>query len=315
MAHTYVRICPTCIPKIIVGVAIGWVVGIYLSQSFLRTSHVRSDDTEQISAGPLRPAQHRGRVNLFIDLNGVLVKRDQHATVRELGIFTAMRIGNPAKFEKRLLDFLALVPPLSSDSSWTTGSTLPPIMTNWLRGLCTGQQALAQVQKTAHSQESFFVSRSEKTLIMRICEMMFCPQTLIRMMSPVREGFAFLKYFAEQYRVIVTTNWDKESFEVLRQDKRFADIFTHAELAIVSSHIGHIKPDAGFFKQACCEAEIDPSCEAIIYIDDEEVNLQGAQALKYPYLYALKCDGTNYRELTTQVEQVLREFECCSSDR
>jgi len=183
------------------------------------------------------------------------------------------------------------------------GNPLPIIMHKWLAGIISG----AEIIKSMHDyigqleMQDYFVSKREKTLVVKTLEQMFNPQALVDATYPITDAIELLHdcYHAKnedgspKNTLFILSNWDEVSFELLK--KRYTSIFnTYFDLhrIVISGAIGLIKPARDAFLYVLKTYNLDPT--DCIFIDDLYDNILAAQSVGITSLMVCK---NNYKTL------------------
>ncbi len=86
--------------------------------------------------------------------------------------------------------------------------------------------------------------------------------------------FSYIKNeLAPRYEIYIASNASASLLDELLQKEGFNTIFKHV---FVSSNMGVVKPQAGFYEQIL--AKVDIPAEEILFVDDRQRNVDGAVA-------------------------------------
>lgn len=221
---------------------------------------------------------------IVFDFHGVLVEHSKWAMADFLGKFNCLMY--PDDLHARFNAFLETLEPHPTVCYTLEGKTkcLPKIMVEWQKGEKTSQQALAVMQKHMNAQKDFFQSKLEKELMGLVCEAMM-PENLSKVIIPVDEMVRLLEEIKrltdekgnKLHKIIGLTNWDKESFKLISQEKKFKRLFDCFEKVFVSGEIGMVKPEEAIYKHVLKECKVQ--AKDCIFIDDQQENINAAKRI------------------------------------
>lgn len=248
----------------------------------LTLAYVLRDTASNASAG-----NKALKATIIFDMSGVLVKNSKRAASACIGlkyfIPYILSFNSPKKAEKVLFDFLSALKPRHPDTpaSMHKKKLLPQIMCDWLQGTCSSEQLLCTVDEGIKNNLYPFKSATEKKLVQAIAEFMFSPEQFVQAVTPVKEAVALVQYCAAQkdaqnnhlYRLVIVSNWDAQSFDLLCQKPEFKEIFDLFDDIVISGAIGKIKPDKTIFYDLFAKHGIDPDNDVCVFIDDQQENI------------------------------------------
>lgn len=262
-------------------------------------------------------SQLSSQTTIIFDLGGVLFGQSRAGFIRSLGIGTLVTYSvfdrkAPWKFGTHLQDIIfAVCERMESPSgsygkaTYTTkGVELPTILCAYQAGIVTSKQVLDQLPGVLARcrEEGFFSSYRQELLVKRAIEGIFDAQLIAKYIYPLKPNIELLKELSliknpdgsKKYRIMVLSNWDKESFEQVK--KRFARQFAYFDQVIISGAIGIIKPNAAAFGYVLKTYGLHP--QECIFIDDQPENIVAAlscgieAAIQYKNINQLRYELT-----------------------
>lgn len=224
------------------------------------------------------------------DMDGVLFGTKMFEAVQEVGIGASLaymwKTWHPPK-RQHFFDSLR-VPVLQRDTGGMNvvhaGVELPSILTGWQCGVQSGSEAEADIIAYYDSVECP-LSLQEKTIYKRIAHLMLHPETFVSTRCPLERGQAIVKELAETQPNILLfglSNWDVTSFSLLQCT--YPEVFLNLKVVIVSGAVHACKPCAPMYEHMLEELRKFAGFEdlvfsEILFVDDEDANVKGAQAV------------------------------------
>jgi Haloacid dehalogenase-like hydrolase len=154
------------------------------------------------------------------------------------------------------------------------GIVLPPLMVEWLKGCVTSDYVKWTVLKAISCDKQLFLTSSEKLLIARLVQIIFTPKLLVDTRCVNCSMVDFLKKCKIRgYTLYVLSNWDWESFELLKS--KYSELFGLFDGVMISGQEGYIKPEKDIFRLLCDRYELQPS--DCWFIDDQKNNVAAAR--------------------------------------
>lgn len=210
---------------------------------------------------------------VFVDM-GFILEQSTTAALKHISIwdsaqFTLSTGHKPNKYE--LFDLLKQGETSPEYVTYNDNIQMPTIALPWL----LGSKSLHQVkQETIAHLHSLNLSKIEKKVYESILEMMFTPEKFTSIQSVKKSSAAFLKALKQYgYKLALVTNWDKESFPVLR--KKLPKLFDLFDEIIISGDCGSVKPYAQLYEHACKACSCNP--EDCINLEVEEQFVEPAR--------------------------------------
>lgn len=249
--------------------------------------------------------------HIIFDLDGVLLTTNRFTAFKHIGITNIMSYilkHRTKPSHETIFQTLGSLPPLynlHNQVSYHQGHPMPDLMVAWQMGLLDNQTLLTTAQKSIIANPN--LDPITKKVSNKICEIMFHADVFLKTRKKITAGVHMLSSLAnavekhnknaqpqDHIQFYILSNWDKESCQMLLQDKRFKNIFTYIpkENCYFSGNHGFVKPGPEIFQDFFKTYAItDPySC---ILIDDEYANVLAAQR---EGMQALHCNN-NYKEL------------------
>ena len=221
----------------------------------------------------------RSGLTVVFDLGGVLIDTDARSALRELGLFDLMlckiQTGkNPHMLKKSLYATLNRIQ--STGNTYGArdqeGDRLPGLMCDWMTGVKSSDQLLRFVLPRIEVHPEWFGNKAEQRLIFKTARMMFTPKRFIKTRKVIADGVRFVQRCKKQgHRVVVLSNWDAESLEVMR--KKYKKLFSLFEGVQISGTIGVMKPDAKMYQRVARATGSD----ICVLIDDQQENVTSAR--------------------------------------
>ena len=235
-------------------------------------------------------------LTVVFDLGGVLIDTDARACTRELGIANLIRYklfsGKPEKIKDVLYTVLnecesGCTP--TSQACDPNGSPIPGLMCSWM----TGQRCCKELKKQVCGQiaqhSEWFAGGLEQKLVRRTARLMFDPIRFAHAQKVVTDALPLIQRCKQRgHRLVVLSNWDKESFAILR--KRFSNLFELFDEIIISGEIGSMKPEPEIFSHVTCKTP----ASTCVFIDNQQENLDTAATLGF---HTILCRPTKTRLL------------------
>ncbi len=248
---------------------------------------------------------------VIFDLEGVLVKKSNVQAGWHIGLRNFFGLYNPFKIEKRLFDFLNLLEPRHPDTPGAKRNNmlLPQLMCDWMCGDKTTREIQQLINDGLTTYDSFFSTASEKKLITATTAFMFTPSLLSRVMHPIKDGVKLLKRCyrkknkagERQNTVIILSNFDPESFEMMYNTPKFRKISRYCDGMVISGHVHLMKPDPTIFELLFNTFSIDPIQELVVFIDDQLENIQTGIDLGLSTIHCTKC---NHRPVKKELKRL-----------
>lgn len=217
----------------------------------------------------------------IFDLHGVLVEHGQAAMAGQIGWFNAWKHGNT--LESRLYEFLALAEPAKDSACvmFVKGEVkpMPKMMVDWQKGKIASQEFVTFLKDLASKNKTFFKSDSEKDAILALVDAML-PQKLCEIVYPVNEMVQLVEHckanMDKDDKLVILSNWDKESFSLVKNDKKFKRLFDcfHDDHVIVSGVVGKAKPEEDIYDHILHTFKVKPA--ECIFVDDQKPNIEAA---------------------------------------
>lgn len=256
--------------------------------------------------------------HLIFDLGDVLVKQNKLAFARQVGIasfilYALIDWQDPRSIKHIVFDVLNH---LGIQGAYDTlvatheGQALPAIMCQWLAGLISSQDLIAQAHQKIHELDGadYFISVREKKLVTRVIETMFNPHALAHHTCIIPEGLMLLKEIKEKYgdqhQLYILSNWDPASFSLLYDRPEMHSLFElfNPEHIFISGYHNDIKPHTTCYEAFLAIYNLD-AAECIL-IDDQENNIRGAQHVG---ITGIQLQGRDYNQLMSTLFAYLEE--------
>jgi len=246
--------------------------------------------------------------NIIFDLGGVLVGTSYVSSIFQIGIWSCIRfaigLNNPSLLKNRIFELLEHIDSEKMNIHGAedgSGNKLPSIMCDWQLGIQTDEEIKEKIDSYIEQNPNFFHSNMEKQIITNALTMMFTPELFTRTVKLFKGAVSFVKKCKENgHNLFILSNFDSESFEILKtMYPKLFDLF-EAENILISGDIGLIKPDPQIYAYLLDKFNLDPN--NCIFFDDQEVNIEAAKKFG---IHGIVCKNHDYKEMEKQLEEIL----------
>jgi len=243
---------------------------------------------------------HATQITVVFDLGGVLFNTNKRACMHELGLTNLIRYKlfarkDPEKLKERLYDALnrsargnePLVSACDPD-----GCQMPGLMCSWMTGQKQCQDIRNLICTRIEENPNWFSSSIEQRLVRRMARMMFDPARFAKTQKLVPDALPLVLRCKQQgHRLVVLSNWDRESFQIIRKQYRhFFDLFDEI---FISGDAGSMKPSPEIFQLVTRNA----AASSCIFVDNQQENLDTAQKLGF---HTVLCQSNKGSLLSAQ---------------
>ncbi|MGE0207107.1 MAG: HAD-IA family hydrolase [Candidatus Babeliales bacterium] len=249
---------------------------------------------------------------VIFDMDGVLVTQSRFWQTYHIGFSKFFWMyDNPSALKGlkgKLFDFLDRVEPRKEETpkAFHEGKLLPQLMCDWQCGLISQDDILKKIAEGFEAHKDFFSSSSQKDLYIALYEFMFTPKKMIKGMYPVKDAVKLAKKCAKSLdkegnknRVFILTNWDSQSFELMKKKhKSLRSLFKYCSGVVVSGDAGMMKPDPALYEYLCSTHNVDPEKEIVAFIDDTPCNVQTAQDCG---MHGIHCKDLNIKAVKKEL--------------
>ena len=208
--------------------------------------------------------------NIIFDLGGVLVTPSKSTITKRAGLlnlvsYTLSHMENP---RTALFNILGEIEPYTQTSIKPydeTGTELPGIMCDWLKGI-PSQKILGKIEK----------GMAKDHALWPLATAIFEPQAMASAQRIVKKGQKFVQECIDQgHCVYVLSNWDAESFAYLQ--RQYPEFFSLFSGIIISGDCGLLKPDPAIYMHLLLEYQLDP--KNCFFIDNQVENVAAASII------------------------------------
>jgi|GEM_PF-667378 len=242
---------------------------------------------------PNKTLKKKTTKNFIFDFGGVLIDTNKRVSLRHLGMrniatYSIRHRINPFNLDYHIKKALfATLNAIAQEHSLDTvhgsyhpaydevGAQLPLLMCSWLQGTisCTKIRLLI---KTIKNHPEWFKCSAEQQIIENILLMIFTPQHFVNSRKISSAGITFIKKCKrEGHKVYGLSNWDPESFELLK--KKYPNLFDLFDGIVISGQVNANKPHSTIYQALLERYQLDP--EQCWFIDDQKENVVAAQRL------------------------------------
>lgn len=208
--------------------------------------------------------------NIIFDLGGVLLRPNKSAVARQAGVlnlacYAIKHMKNPRVAFFNILQDITPFTDIQIKPCDETGSELPGIMCDWLKGIPT-KKIRTKIEQRISSMHP----------LSGLVQAIFEPKLMASSQKLIDEGVHFVQECIEQgHCVYILSNWDAESFTYLLE--KYPDFFGLFSGIIISGDCGLLKPDPAIYHYLLFEYKLDPS--TCFFIDNQQENVQAAATI------------------------------------
>jgi len=224
------------------------------------------------------------------DLGGVLFDTSTVTISQQLGItnllWYAMRNRSTKVLKTRFyetLDHMSHSKENPNNPKDPDGTPIPQIMIDWIRGTYSNKVILKRVIREIKQHPDWFYNHQEQLLVARLARTIFDPAFFVKSRKLLPDLLPFIillkKHGAKLY---VLSNWDKESFALLKD--KYRDLFDLFDGYICSGESNHVKPESEIYAEITKLAGTNNVC----FLDDQMENLKAAQEVGWHTIHVTK---------------------------
>jgi FMN phosphatase YigB (HAD superfamily) len=265
---------------------------------------------------------------IILDINDVVARASRMTIAKQSISWSLLRYlcWNFATPKKATFDFLIQefgeqqpLNPLEAQDQWRFvvgdgDSKLPQIMVDHKAGRLTSQEVLDKTRERIKNPTKYtFSKETEKQAVQELIEVIFHPTLIVENTYPLDEAITLFKDCVEQSgaEIMILSNFPKDTFKVFYQQPMTQEwlktLHVKPENIMISGELGFTKPDVKIYDYALSKLEkMNPKFKDkeylhknVIFIDDKECNIKGAQAAG---LTGLVCDG-NYAMMRKKLQK------------
>lgn len=235
-------------------------------------------------------------INVIFDLHNVLVITNKKAALthlpkKDLALYLMIFRQSPqVSFYKILHTIKPLEYSLTPSDNPTDehGNPLPQLMIDWLSGALEPEEIIFLITQACNQHPEWFAYTCEKNIVLALSNLIFSPKQICAIHALHPHAAALVKKCkAAGHSVYVLSNWDQQSFLILRQ--KFADFFNLFDGIGISGAMKSAKPSAAIYQQLLTTHQLNP--EECWFIDDQLVNITSAQKLGINTIMCSKKKG------------------------
>lgn len=261
--------------------------------------------------------------HIFWDMGNVLVYTDRFAMGKDLGFFNVLKYTTSDK--KNPLQLLHLMQEVLKkfgtqqptpdmplvyvgNESGDKGDELAKISCDLFMGTIDYKTLKNHFVTLVEELflENFFSSEIEKKLVLDLFDLIHEPGNIVRHRKVMHEGVALLKKIianntAGEHHLYILANWDKESFELLKNTKKFQELIGcfKPENIIISGDAGTLKPHRRMFEYVLEKYNLTPA--ECILIDDSKQNIDAANQVGF---VGIQLQNGNFYEVEDQLRNL-----------
>lgn len=246
---------------------------------------------------------------IVMDLGEVALTTNEKEFRSAIGILPFIKAGmfNKKKVRALVFDILrearsyteTLAHPLPTDEQ---GNQLPQLFMDWMKGDITGQE-LTHVVSAYLDKHPHRLSTAKRELVESLIRAMTDTQIFTKTRTLYQEALHFAQECKKcGYRLYVLSNWPPVQKELFA---KFPEFFSLFDGVMLSGNVGLMKPDQNLYTLFLHTFELDPRCT--IFVDDQQVNLDGAQAVGMHTILCTKAgDSPNFRKVRREINEMMR---------
>jgi FMN phosphatase YigB (HAD superfamily) len=228
--------------------------------------------------------------NFIFDLDGVLFRTDSVAALKHIGLgniihtMLSLRKNSHAIQQYMETKFLEVLDKAAQEHGFDNsekehhayyrdGQILPYFMGAWLRGAISGKDVSEKVINSINANPEWFRVKREAQLISNLVTLVFTPENLVKSRKINKRAADFvLARKKEGHKLYVLSNWDPDSFELLR--RRYYRLFDLFDGLLISGTINSVKPSPLIYKTLLESHELIAGQSW--FIDDQQENIVAA---------------------------------------
>jgi FMN phosphatase YigB (HAD superfamily) len=147
-----------------------------------------------------------------------------------------------------------------------------------LVGTLSGRALVQQIHEAIASgdHEHYFKTSLECDLVRYGSELIFIPEKLVTLIALYQDGLEFVKKCKDKgIRIIILSNWDPESFVLVKE--KFTTLFELCDEQdiIIPAHVGFVKPETEIYAYALKHLGLDAA--QTFFVDDSASNVAASQ--------------------------------------
>lgn len=233
---------------------------------------------------------------IIFDLGGTLIEPNTTYLASKMGVadYSLYSLFDGKSHEDLLFHVFDILSLIEGDQEGDIkvltdkGVPFPQVLVSWHEGKISSQEILDEAYLLLDELcNMHFISKGrEYNLVKNALNIMLDPEILAHSMTPIKKGRKLLKKIAAAcddegnpcHSLYILSNWDKQSFDNLRDRRDIDELFSYFPTANIttSASIGCTKPHASTFKKFLDKHKL--KAEDCIFIDDQLENLKGAEA-------------------------------------
>lgn len=264
------------------------------------------------ATAPANISEEDGKLNIIIDMGGVLFDTDKTRALWYLGPKALFYHWYSKRNNTRTIRniFYATLNNISGsitnqyNAQDDEGNLLPQLLCDWLTGSKSPRELRKITLANIKEHAEWFASNTERQLATRMAKMVFTPKIFVHTRKLIKETVDLIKEYKEKgHRVFILSNWDAESFDLLQ--KKYPEIFALFDGIIISSHVNDMKPNQSIYQHVTTTLP----AETCIFIDDQKENIQAARSCGMHGIHCRKkngmlTSGLNIKSIRRQLERI-----------
>ncbi len=264
--------------KSIIGVALVAILGIVFQSYY---SIQATPETSNITK------RYDCPIAVVFDLGGVLVETSKRSAIWQIGpknVFSYLARTHSTQIKKSFYETLDLIDGTTGNKYGAKdpdGDMLPNLFTIWLRGKQPNEQLLAYILEQIEQHPEWFKNKQVQNVTSAMAQFTFDPKNFINACHPIYGMMAFARECKEKgYKLYILSNWDPESFELLKQ--KYPELLELFDGAVISGQTHKMKPNPKMFALI---TEKVPAYDCI-FIDDQQENIEAARSAGMHTIFA-----------------------------
>ncbi len=221
-----------------------------------------------------------GYTTIVFDLTGVIFKVNKLDMCKRLGLwrtfwYVLTHRKNPVDLYLNTLNALERLSAHTAENNdqMRFGDiSFPASITEYFTGKKTGRQTAYELHAGIQTlyMEHYFASQQERALVDHVVSRFFINDKNASGFIPIKKSIEIIKKLKGSYRLLLLSNFDKETFAQLYT--RYRPIFDLFDGMVISGQVGLLKPYKPVYQHLLNSYKI--TAEETIFVDDQEENLR-----------------------------------------
>ena len=256
-------------------------------------------------------AQITEPAHICIDLGGVLLTTNKQKAASYVGMGTGMRYYMSRSKRMAPDEFffhtLEQMKPYTGPGPRACYGTvpLPQISCDWLKGTRPNKELLQEILTGIKERPELFANKAERNMVEHLARFMLDPVKFASTVKIIPDGLRMLKACYKEkdargerkHKIYIVSNWDAESFALLRARPDLQQIWNMCDGIFVSGELHCLKPEDAFYKEL--KKSMRPEEEPCILVDDQPENIDAGKKFGF---YGIYCKSP--RQASTKLRKL-----------